>query len=306
MFSSHAAILELAQDFAEELGRYQRLGSRRDGSFFSHSFALIEKYEILTSQVYNLRSALSEQDPFRRQIEERLFDFGQALNVIRAEEKSEASFSIRYRKAWRDHLSLFLFTAVFFVITIAIGWQLATTDPAAVSLIVPQKAIEEILDRSRWFDSLQKNAFLGGAQIALNNIKVSIYCCALGALVGLGGLVILAFNGLFFGGMLGFCYVNQFHQELLGFVIGHGPLELSIIVSAAFSGFIIGRVFFMHPYNLFFTRMRLAATDAGTILTGIVPWLVLAAIIEAGISPWPMLSDTVKISVSLRQVRVIS
>ncbi|NQW45179.1 MAG: stage II sporulation protein M [Deltaproteobacteria bacterium] len=294
---SHSDAFEMVQHFGEELDNHQRLRERRDGSVFTQSFALVEHYEVLTSYLYTLRSTLPVEHPFRRQIEEKVTGFGQRLSLLQVPKKPSISFTVRYRNAWKDNLSLFVFTAVFFLITNVVGWQIATTDPTAISIIIPQSLLEEILDKARWFDTLQKNPIIGGLGIAVNNIKVSIYCCVLGALMGLGGVWILAYNGLLFGGILGFCYINQFHRELLGFVVGHGPLELSIIVSSAFAGFLIGRVFFMRPYRLFSLRMRLAASDAGIILTGILPWLTLAAFIEAGISPWPMLSDELKIAI---------
>lgn len=291
--------LEALREFESCSESYVQNLDVKKHSDLDQGLALLEKYEHLTYRVYQVRAILPETDPFRLQIEDRFSFVSQVLTSCQETQKREIPFILRYRLAWREHLSLFLLTLLFFLSSIVVGWEMGVHEPTSVSMVVPKEMLEAILDKTRWFDSLQQNPLFGGLEIAMNNIKVSFYGFALGASLALGGLVLLGYNGLLIGGVLGFCYGNGFHDELTGFVIGHGPLELSIIVCAVFSGLIVGRVFFMQPFNLFFERFRFATQDAGLIVTGVVPWLVLAAIVEAGISPWPFIAKEIKLGLGL-------
>lgn len=287
--------LAQAQSLGQALTQLETFREKGNAQLFAQSLLVVQRYEVLSSSLYAVRSVLPERDPFRQRLEETVSDFGLRLGLLQPEKTETVPFSERYRRAWREHVSLFVFTAVFFLASVVVGWQVAMTDPTSVSLFVSQATLEQVLDKNRWFDSLQQNQILGGLQIAINNIKVSIYACALGAMAAVGGLWVLATNGLMLGGLMGFCYRNDFQKELLGFIVGHGPLELTIIVCSGFTGLLIGRVFYLRPLRLFSERIRLAAADAGVILAGVLPWLVLAAIVEAGISPWPFLSDRFKL-----------
>jgi uncharacterized membrane protein SpoIIM required for sporulation len=176
-----------------------------------------------------------------------------------------------------------------------VGWKIGSTDHAYAAVLIPQALMEQILDQQKWFAEIQKAPWLYGLGIAKNNIGVAIHCFTLAALAGLGGVYILVLNGLLFGAVFGFCRSNHFDQALLNFVVGHGVLELTIIVAAAFSGFLFGRVFYMRPYRLFHLRMVTAASDAGVLLLGLLPWLLVAAVVEVFVSPWSFLDMPAKI-----------
>jgi hypothetical protein len=55
----------------------------------------------------------------------------------------------------------------------------------------------------------------------------------------------------------------------------------------------------MRPYSLFRLRMAVAAGEAGILLSGILPWLCLAACIEVFVSPWPQFSFEMKMLVGI-------
>jgi uncharacterized membrane protein SpoIIM required for sporulation len=176
---------------------------------------------------------------------------------------------------------------------------LAFIRPQYTTVFVPQELLENILDQTKWFESLAENPIAGGVLIALNNIKVCIICFLGGFALGLGGLLSLVFNGLFLGVVFGLCVNHEFGGALLLFIMGHGPLELTIIVASAFASFVVGRVFFMRPYALFQQRLRSASSEATTIAVGVTPWLIGAAVIEAFISPLPFISPWIRGSIGL-------
>jgi uncharacterized membrane protein SpoIIM required for sporulation len=278
---------------ADRWDRYQssRLGPQQN--IIHHTFDLIRDYEVLCGYLYRVRADLPISDPFRRRLEDFVSSLSQELTSLQRGEKKESAYLdwvLRYRALWRTNFSLFLFTLFVFIASVFIGWYVTTTRPDYIAAFVSQEMIESILAKHRWFEMIQSNPFMDGILIAVNNIKVGILTFVLGAFFGIGGLALLMFNGAMVGALMAFCAINHFDEELARFIVGHGPLELSIIVAAAFSSFLFGRVFYMRPYALFRKRLGIAASDAGTVLSGILPWLLLAACLEVFVSPWNYLS----------------
>jgi uncharacterized membrane protein SpoIIM required for sporulation/uncharacterized RDD family membrane protein YckC len=77
--------------------------------------------------------------------------------------------------------------------------------------------------------------------IIANNLQVAFGAFAFGITAGVGTTVILVFNGLFFGAILGMFANNGLAGWLLTFVAGHGILELTAIFIAGGAGLLVGR-----------------------------------------------------------------
>jgi uncharacterized membrane protein SpoIIM required for sporulation/uncharacterized RDD family membrane protein YckC len=75
------------------------------------------------------------------------------------------------------------------------------------------------------------------SRLITNNVQVAFFAFALGSTAGLGTLVILVMNGLFFGAVLGLFANYSLAGWLLTFVAGHGVLELTAIFIAGGAGF---------------------------------------------------------------------
>ena len=271
------------------------------GNRFELLFHFLIQFGNLAKTLYRLR-AEGEDGPLRGSTEELMSRASRELLAFQARvyrPVPEDTFLSRYRQTWRDNFPLFLYTLAIFVVACVVGWKVGSTDYAQASLLIPQHLMENILDHHKWFEDIQRTPFLYGLGIAKNNINVAIYSFALASLAGLGGVYILVLNGMFFGTVLGFCQAHAFDAALLNFVAGHGILELTIIVASTFSGFLFGRVFYMRPYRLFKRRLTTAARDAGTLLIGLLPWLVIAACLEVFVSPWPLLDDQGKVMIGM-------
>src|SRR5256714_994787 len=145
-----------------------------------------------------------------------------------------------------------------------------------------------INNRTRWWEDLNQANQIGSSQIFTNNIRVTFYAFALGAMFGVGTLYVLAFNGASFGAILALTYRAGFGNDLLSFVVGHGVIELSCIFIAGGAGLLIGTALLM-PGNL--SRgdaLKSRGLEAVQLVVGCVPLLVVAGIIEAFISPAPI------------------
>jgi uncharacterized membrane protein SpoIIM required for sporulation len=77
--------------------------------------------------------------------------------------------------------------------------------------------------------------------IITNNVRVAVACFAGGVFLGVGSLVLLAFNGLSIGAFAGHFANVGLLDYLLTFILGHGALELFAIWVAGAAGFLLGR-----------------------------------------------------------------
>ncbi len=117
-------------------------------------------------------------------------------------------------------------------------------------------------------------------QIIGNNIKVAFNCFAGGVFLGVGSLVMLAYNGLSLGATAGHFTNEGLGKYLLSFILGHGILELFAIAVAGAAGFLLGLAV-LAPGDLarseaLMIRGRIAARMIGAV----VVLLLVAGLIE--------------------------
>ena len=195
-------------------------------------------------------------------------------------------FPATFRRTWRYTATAFgvfvLFSFVFFFGT---RHDPEFSDFAGISPYFREVIIN---NRTHWWERLNDANQIGSSQIFTNNIKVTFYAFALGAILGLGTLYILAFNGAMFGAILALTYRAGFGNDLLSFVVGHGVIELSCIFIAGGAGLLIGTALVMPGDLSRGDALKSRGLDAVRLIVGCVPLLVVAGIIEGFISPAPI------------------
>ena len=196
-------------------------------------------------------------------------------------------FPRTFRRTWRYTATAF---AVFVLFTgIAFFGTRHDPDFSEFAGIDPFFRAQYIETRKHWWERLNEASQIGSTQIFTNNIRVTFYAFALGAVFGLGTIYVLASNGASFGAILALCYRAGFGNDLLlGFVISHGVIELSCIFIAGGAGLLIGTALVM-PGDL--TRadaLKSRGMEAVRLIIGCIPLLVIAGIIEGFISPQPI------------------
>src|SRR6266404_9416757 len=203
-------------------------------------------------------------------------------------------FPQSFRRTWRYTATAF---GVFLLFG-AIAFFGTRHDPdfSEFAGIGPAWRAENIETHKHWWESANKANQIASSQIFTNNIKVTFYAFALGAMLGVGTLYLLSYNGAMFGAILALTYRAGFGNDLLSFVVGHGVIELSCIFIAGGAGLLIGTALVMPGDLSRGDALKSRGMEAVRLIVGCVPLLVVAGIIEGFISPAPI-SPVIKFAI---------
>ncbi|MFS8085468.1 MAG: stage II sporulation protein M [Acidobacteriota bacterium] len=195
-------------------------------------------------------------------------------------------FPATFRRTWRYTATAFgVFLLFSFIAFFGTRHDPDFSEFAGISPFFREVVINH---KTRWWESLNDANQIGSSQIFTNNIKVTFYAFALGAILGLGTLYVLAFNGAMFGAVLALTYRAGFGNDLVSFVVGHGVIELSCIFIAGGAGLLIGTALLMPGDLSRGDALKSRGMEAVRLIVGCVPLLVVAGIIEGFISPAPI------------------
>lgn len=167
----------------------------------------------------------------------------------------------------------------------AYGFITAISDSSFAALIVPPQLIQKVEEGAVWFDSILAVKPLASSMIMTNNISVCFLAFAMGMTFGLGTLYLMVFNGLLVGTLAGLCYTHGLSVLFWSFVLPHGVIELTAIFIAGGAGFLLGGAL-LFPGDLPRKDALLnKARQAGRLILGCVPLLVIAGVVEGFFSP---------------------
>ena len=188
-----------------------------------------------------------------------------------------------FRRTWRYTFVAFAVFSLFAVMSF-VGTKY---DPEFSELVGVDPAFRELYieTKTHWWESLNKQNQVGASAIMTNNIQVTIYTFAFGALAGVGTLFYMAFNGANMASVLALTYKAGFGNDLVTFMVAHGVVELSCIFIAGGAGLLIGSAMIM-PGDL--TRadaLRTRGMEAVRLMIGVALLLVVAGTIEGFVSP---------------------
>jgi uncharacterized membrane protein SpoIIM required for sporulation len=200
-----------------------------------------------------------------------------------------------FRQTWRY---TFVSFSVFMIFAV-IGFFGSRYDPEFSELAGVSPTFRElnIETQTRWWEDLNQANQVGASYILTNNIQVTIYTFAFGAMFGIGTLFFLAYNGASIGSVLGLTYGAGFGNELVTFMVGHGVIELSCIFIAGGAGLLIGSALLMPGDLSRADALKSRGKQAIVLMVGVALLLVVAGIIEGFISPAPI-DSRVKYSIA--------
>jgi len=195
-------------------------------------------------------------------------------------------FPRTFRATWRYTAFSFAVFALFSVIGF-IGTQ---QDPEFSEILGVPAGFRELYieTKTHWWEDLNEANQIGASRIVTNNIQVTIYTFAFGAMFGAGTLFFLAYNGANIASVLALTYKAGFGNDLLTFMVGHGVVELSCIFMAGGAGLLIGSALVMPGDLSRADALKTRGKSAVRLMVGVAVLLVIAAIIEGFISPAPI------------------
>jgi len=270
----------------------EQLGQRDSGATaaVAAARALLHGYRALVADL-SLARRLNRDGPVPRYLENLYLQVHEQL--YRAPGHARLRLADVYRRQvpglLRERKTSLLAALAIFAGSSAAGWALVAKYPELAGLFASPEMIEQVQSGKLWTDHLLNvvPSSLLSLGIAANNIAVTLTAFALGALYGAGTLYILGLNGAMLGGIFAFTASHGLAGRLFQFIIGHGVVELSVILIAAAMGLSLGEAL-IRPGN----RNRLqafqdATRKAGTVLLAATPFLILAGLIEGFVSPDP-------------------
>jgi uncharacterized membrane protein SpoIIM required for sporulation len=200
-----------------------------------------------------------------------------------------------FRQTWKFTFVAFLL----FIIPTLFAFHLTNSDTDNADVLGMTEVREILAEKDTWTNIPINERPYASAFIMTNNIRVAILAFGGGMTFGLFGGWMLIVNGLNLGGILGLAAHYGMSETLLGFIFGHGVIELSVIFISAGAGFQLAWALLNPgPYS---RRDALGAAAQRAVILAIaaVPLLIIAGTIEGFFSPMENVSFAVHAAVGI-------
>lgn len=192
----------------------------------------------------------------------------------------------------------FRLSLVVFVVSMLVGVFSSIMDPEFASIILGDSYVNMTLENIDSGDPMavykERGAFNMSLGITLNNLMVAFFTFILGALFGVGTLIILISNAIMVGTFQYFFIERGLFAESFLTIWIHGTLEISAIVIAGAAGLTMGQgLVFPGTYTRLQAFQR-SARRGLKIMIGIAPIIILAGFIEGYLTRFTETPDFVR------------
>ena len=157
-------------------------------------------------------------------------------------------------------------------------------------------------------DHLEGSKTTFSAFLMTHNTRISIFVLALGIAWGIGTVLLLFTNGVMLGAVAADYITAGQSMFLCGWLLPHGVVEIPSILVAGQAGLILARALIGRGSDLpLGDRLRNAAPDVVTLISGVALMLVWAGIVEAFFSQYhaPVLPYSIKIAFGLVELGLL-
>lgn len=185
-----------------------------------------------------------------------------------------------------------------FVISMAIGVVSSANDSNFAKEILGEKYVKMTIDNIEKNDPMavykQGTNLVDFLWITENNIRVSLLTFVSGLLAGIGSLGIMIQNGVMVGVFQYFFYERDLMLDSFLTIWMHGAFEICSIVIAGTAGMVLGSgLLFTGTYSRFLS-FRYSALAGLRIISGVIPFIIVAGFIEGFLTRYTEIHPIVK------------
>jgi uncharacterized membrane protein SpoIIM required for sporulation len=188
----------------------------------------------------------------------------------------------------RKHHRVVLFSLLFFIVFLAIGYFTSARDESIPRSILGDNYVEKTqrnIEKGNPFGVYEGDSpFFMWLFIMIHNIRVAFLMFVSGIFCGLPSLYLSAQNGVMVGAFDQFFAARGFGVDFWLVVFVHGTLEITGLIIATAAALIMGKSFLFPGTIKRIDAFKKGAKDGVKIMIGIIPVLALAAFFEGFIT----------------------
>ncbi len=264
-------------------------------------------------------SSMSGEDELRTYLETLVAKAYSLIHDLDRKKFAPAPIRFIFREfpaTFRRNISYFMVSSVLFGLGALFGFFCVAFFPEAKEAIVPpcfshlhQSAQERVASEEQ---SLSNDPFAGKSQFAVqlfsNNTRVSIFVLSLGISFGIGSGILLFYNGIILGAVLGDFILNGYYLFVFGWLLPHGVVEIPSVLIAGQAAMMIGASLFYPGNEGRIARLKERMPDIVRLIAGTAFLLIYAGLVEAFFSQMhePFLSYEWKIVFALVEAFILS
>ncbi len=166
-----------------------------------------------------------------------------------------------------------------------LGTLLTIARPQFMHAMLGPQMVDKIEHHRMWTDSILTAKPQSSSLIMTNNIAVCFYTFVGGIFAGLGTIYLMFTNGMSIGVVTTACTQNHMALNIWSFVAAHGALEIPSILISGGAGLRLASGLLFPGMLRRRDALALAGGESIRLLSGAVPMLVIAGLLEAFLSP---------------------
>jgi uncharacterized membrane protein SpoIIM required for sporulation len=190
-----------------------------------------------------------------------------------------------YPRIFRRLLPYTIAALAIFLAGALLGTLLTITRPQFMHVMLGPQMVDKIEHHQMWTDSILTAKPQASSLIMTNNIAVCFYTYAGGIFAGLGTIFLMFTNGINIGVVTTACTQHRMALSIWSFVAAHGALELPSIFISGGAGLRLASGLLFPGMLRRRDALALAGGESIRLLSGTIPMLVIAGLLEAFLSP---------------------